>query len=480
MTTFSRYLQTAHSALNREEVLLEDLWAARLRAMEEREEKLRNALIAVLLLWPFDARGRLRRRDLALRGEIRRLRQRAERLVDDFERDLVREFSGSERGWRSIQRRDSRQYFVETRHLHIWEAAVRGQRTAATMELALIAAEGRDNRGPGSEPPRPPREPEGPGSDEPEGFVDFNPPKDDPRFPSASDFDRKDDEGPIELSEEEERRADQAAKIRGEFDALYDDIDDAAEQAGIELPGKMLRRAKKLLDKAEELRRVLDLDPKLTAYLDELIGVLKKVVDAGLSEDIDDLVDLLEAALDNPEGNIQNRSRQVREKLRDLSYDSTATRSQIIQEINGSPRPNATRIASSIPAGVKLNRAHMQLSVQAHARAAFRQQLQAFADRRGLKHAILEYPVSRRESIRPGGAIAQHANQLRSTDEWREIYRQAASARFSTGTSLLGLHPGDFSYLVPVPERWLGDAQAYSKRTRGRLLAYLERRRRAA
>lgn len=456
---FAAYLQNAHAAINALEEDLDELWLVRLRELERREAALRDGLIALVVLWPFDSKGRLRRKTAELRAEIRSIRLRAERLVDEFRDGLLESFSGHPQGWRQVPQSATRTYFETTRHLHIYRSAVRAQQSSARAEAMIRLIEGTEAiLDPNAPPPAPPDAPAGPDLDPNTIALDIT----DTGLPPGIDLEREAEAAsgisPADAAFEEEH-AKQIRKITRELTGLF---------------GKPAR----VLAKLQELTFVND--SGLPEDYFNLLRQVLKLISRGIREDfvgeLDDLIDLTEAALDNPEGNIEDRARQIREKLRDISTDRTITRQQVIQEINGVPRQNATRLASAIPAGVKLNRNNMRLSIQAHARAAFRQQWQAWAERMGIDRFMLEYPVSRRISINPAGAIAQHAHQIRTADEWADIYRAAGAKKFSTGTSLLGLHHGDFSILVPIPERLLAEATDYSKRSRGRLLSFLARR----
>lgn len=398
METFNDFIRTAQTSLNQHDSELEALWIDRQKEIREREDALRDSLIALLLLWPFgnDKRRKLQTRN---RGQIRTINRRAAVEVEKFQRDILRMTVGGPDGWRPFRTTSNTafEFSKSTNHTHVWDAMARGRMTARDLDRIIG-----------------PTRPGITGPDRP-GITGEPLPRIAPRVLPEMDpeFRRRllaEDDGAVAVADDED------------------------------LP---------LIPNSSEA----DQTPQA---LEDLEG----------DELVQHMYEVLEAALDNPEGNTRNRSRQMKESVRDMSYDRTMSRAQVVEQVNGNRKGG----------GFRLNENNMKLSTLTHARSAYRLSMLDYADKRGINHFMLEYPAAKRASMSAGGIIAQHAHQIRTLDQWSGVYKAAAKGKFSAANATLGFHHNDFTTLVPIPASLLDQAKQYSKTNRGRLIKFLSTR----
>lgn len=427
MTLFADYISVAHDGINADDDALEEEWAARDTWLADREAKLRAALIAALLLWPFDERGRL---DTRRRAEIRKQIREADRLIAKFEDDVNKRFVGAANGRRRIRVTKETVYGFSSRtaQTHVWDSADRGRETAILLDgIARDAMR--------LPPPDSSRRLQ-PGPDRPL----LTPPK----IVTEADI--------------------RAGRVPRTTDSLRGVKDKEGRvrwfEGGVEVDPYT--------------------DPRFSGWRSQLRKLDKRLKEAeatGDQEEVARLSRIVEATIDNPWGNTLTGGRQMRESVNDLSYSRGVTRGQVVEHINGNPNPRGTSAASSQPGGIALNRNAMKLSTVTHGRTAFRSGLEDWAQARQINHYILEYPVAKRESISPGGILSRQVHQVRTGSEWADLYRKESKKKTGTGTATFGgFHHGDFSYLIPIPFIFLAEAEEYSKRSRKRLIDYKARR----
>ena len=424
--TWQAHIEASIDSANAHEAAVADEWADHLAWLEQREQKLRNALVALVLLLPF--RGRRGALDVAGdRQAVRTFYRSAERVVGGFRREVARRFTGTGLvsfrqavGTGSSPRRDTvRRALVAARQARVLDAWDRGVSLLAAQERGLLAAGRNAGRAVGLIP--------GPGAPSGGLNLDSLSPADRATLDEAADF------------------------FRAELESL-----------GVAAPRDL-----------EELARVV------AEHLDEI----EDAIVARHARDRDGpgtagVVDIAESALRNLVRNMAYDLDRVLEQVRDF-VAARPTQSQLVSHINGSPNPGATAKAGrrGASAGIALNRNNLRLSVEAHRRAAYRSSIVGRGDERGVRDHLLIVPRSRWSSIRPGGVLADHAYRLRPVDEWRRLLDRMNAERRSTGLwEGFGLHHGDPSVPVLVPAFFLGAAVVWADRERRRFLADIERR----
>jgi len=119
----------------------------------------------------------------------------------------------------------------------------------------------------------------------------------------------------------------------------------------------------------------------------------------------------------------------------------------------------------------RMNRNNMRLSTTAHIRGLHRRRAIAQGIKSGVTHYRLDVPRSRLKHLSPHGRVSQQLWRVRTLPEWQHIHRGLNAGRVAaSGFDTLGLRFGDFSYVVPVPAVYMGQAVASGRRLRGRWL----------
>ena len=117
-------------------------------------------------------------------------------------------------------------------------------------------------------------------------------------------------------------------------------------------------------------------------------------------------------------------------------------------------------------------RGTLRLSTVAHLRAVHRRRVISEAIADGIWHFRLDVPRRMLDRLTPGSVVARHLWRVRTWTEWQSIAQARNEARGTLSSfDTLGLHHGDFSYLLPVPARYYEDAVREGERWRRRWLA---------
>lgn len=119
----------------------------------------------------------------------------------------------------------------------------------------------------------------------------------------------------------------------------------------------------------------------------------------------------------------------------------------------------------------RMNRNNMRLSTTSHIRGLHRRRAIAQGIKADVTHYRLDVPKSRLGSLSPGGRVSDQLWRVRTLPEWQGINRRLNAGQVSaSGFDTLGLRFGDFSYVVPVPAIYMGQAVASGRKLRGRWL----------
>lgn len=132
MNEFDSYISGAHRALNDHDSQVEEDWEEKLSGIEKEENLLRDALIILLLLWPFVG-GRRRRLRVRPRTEISPVLRDSLREVRRFQDRLLTRFVGSPAGWRAFENRRGIEFAEAINHQHIVKALDRGNDLARAL-----------------------------------------------------------------------------------------------------------------------------------------------------------------------------------------------------------------------------------------------------------------------------------------------------------------------------------------------------------
>ena len=119
----------------------------------------------------------------------------------------------------------------------------------------------------------------------------------------------------------------------------------------------------------------------------------------------------------------------------------------------------------------RMNRNNMRLSTTAHIRGLHRRRAIAQGIKSGVRHYRLDVPKSRLGKFATKGRVADQLWRVRTLPEWQRIHRSMNAGRVAaSGFDTLGLRFGDYSYVVPVPAVYMGQAVASGRKLRGRWL----------
>lgn len=117
----------------------------------------------------------------------------------------------------------------------------------------------------------------------------------------------------------------------------------------------------------------------------------------------------------------------------------------------------------------QFNRNNMRLSVTSHMRGMHRRRSIASGIDAGVTHYRLDIPKSRRGDVGQGGHLSRQLWRVRTLGEWQTVHRGLNAGRISaSGFDTLGMHHGDFSYVVPVPQLYFADAIRHGNKLRAR------------
>lgn len=117
---------------------------------------------------------------------------------------------------------------------------------------------------------------------------------------------------------------------------------------------------------------------------------------------------------------------------------------------------------------IHYNRGLMRLCTVTHWRALARRRMLTDGARAGIIHFRLECPKSRLKDLTPDSSIGRHLWRVRTVDEWLDIIAKENKARRAVSSLELGIHHGDYTYLMPIPLHYLGEARESGLRHRAK------------
>jgi hypothetical protein len=118
--------------------------------------------------------------------------------------------------------------------------------------------------------------------------------------------------------------------------------------------------------------------------------------------------------------------------------------------------------------GAQFRRNIMHLCMVPHIRAAHRRTIVEEARAKGIQQFRLEVPRDRRSTINPKGWIGRHVWTVRTIAEWLELADAYHAQRGGSAHDWvsMGIHHGDYTYLIPVPHQYVAEAIADGQRLR--------------
>ena len=182
-----------------------------------------------------------------------------------------------------------------------------------------------------------------------------------------------------------------------------------------------------------------------------------------------DLEDILIEADDNPIRGIHDGANRLMEDIisRTSVFARHGSARDVVHHMVG--RDDGRTNDPSI--GWRLHRGRMWMAVLSHIRAIHRRRTVSEALANGITNFRMDVPRRMLGHFHPDGVMGRQMWKIRSFDEWREEARKANTGRVgSTAWDSLGLGFKDFSYLTPIPDIYMEEAQAQGAKLRAKWL----------